>query len=314
MRPDARVRLGSLSKTWLATLILKLVGQGRMRLDDTVARWLPGLLPYGNQITIRELLEHTSGMVDSNDISHDPNRYLGEVKDPTLRARFLAVASRLAKDPGYEFSPRLWVEFAAALPLRYPPGTTFHYSNIGYDVAGLVAEHVGGADLATLFRRLIIDPLHLASAAYDPHSQITGTYAHGYHISADGKLTDATSWTQGVGAGGGMISDAADEARFLQALMRGEIIDTAQLDEMKTPPAFGNYGLGISIDRLGSGGSTGCPAIGYGHNGGMEGFETNVYVSGDGTRVAVLLLNGRTWDDHGDTAAYTAMEFLFCAA
>jgi len=229
MRTDARFRLGSLSKTWVAALILQLVGEGRMTLDDTVAHWLPGLLPYGKQITIGELLEHTSGMVDSNDISHDPTRYLRQVKDPALRAKFLAVARRLETDPGYEFSPLLWVEFAAAIPLSYRPGTTFHYSNIGYTVAGLVAERVGGADLATLLRRQIIVPLNLTSAAYDPHSQITGPHALGYRVSAGGKLTDATSWTQGVGAGGGMISDAADEANFLQALMRGEIIGAAHL-------------------------------------------------------------------------------------
>ena len=115
-----------------------------MSLDDTVARWLPGLLPYGNRITIRELLEHTSGLVDSNDILHHPTKYLSEVKDPALRAKFSALANRLSKDPDYEFSPQVWVEFAATLPLEFPPGTNFHYSNIGYDVAGLVAERVGG--------------------------------------------------------------------------------------------------------------------------------------------------------------------------
>ena len=161
-----------MSKAWLAALILRLAGEGRMRLDDTVARWLPGVLPYGRRITVRTLLDDTSGMVDSNDIDHDLRRFLREVRDPGLRARLTAVADRVIVDPAYQFSPRLWVEFAAALPLEYPPGTTYHYSNIGYDVAGFIAERAGGADLETLLRREIIDPLRLASAAYDRHARI----------------------------------------------------------------------------------------------------------------------------------------------
>ncbi len=196
MRPGARMRLESVSKLWTATVILQLVGEGKLRLDDTVARWLPGLLPYGNRITVRELLNHTSGLVDSNDITHQPAFYLRQVKDPGLRAKLLTVGRRLAKDPAYVFPSRQWVEFAAALPLQYPPSTTFHYSNIGYDIAGLVAERAGGADLATLIRSRIIEPLHLTSAGYDPQAQISGSHAHGYRVWADGKLTDATTWTE----------------------------------------------------------------------------------------------------------------------
>ena len=72
MRPDARMRLESVSKLWTATLILQLAGEGKLRLDDTVEHRLPGLLPYGDRITIRELLNHTSGMIDNNDIGRDP--------------------------------------------------------------------------------------------------------------------------------------------------------------------------------------------------------------------------------------------------
>ena len=309
MRPDGRMRLESVSKTWVATLILQLVGEGRVRLDDTVERWLPGLLPYGRRITLRQLLEHTSGMVDTSDIFRDSSLYLGEVEDPVLRARMVKISRRVQQDPGYEFSPRLWVEVAAALPLQHRPGTTYHYSNIGYTVAGLVAERAGGADLATLLRRRIIEPLGLTSVAYDPHSRISGRHVRGYRVAADGRLTDATSWTLGLGPGGGMVSDAADEARFLTALMRGRIIARALLTELTTPSgAYGNYGLGTGINP------SGCAGMAYGHNGGGDGFETNVYVSGDGSRVAVLLLNGRTADGSGDDTAFRAMNRLYCAA
>ena len=70
MKPDARLRLNSVGKLWTATLILKLVGEGRLKLDDTASHWLPGLLPYGNQITVAQLLSMTSGMLDTNDFSY----------------------------------------------------------------------------------------------------------------------------------------------------------------------------------------------------------------------------------------------------
>ena len=317
MRPDARLRIGSVSKMWTSAVILQLVGEGRMRLDDTVQRWLPGLLPYGSRITVRQLLSHTSGMIDSNEIVAHPYRYLAEVKSPALRAKILAISRRLGTDRAYEFSPRYWIEFAAALPLLFKPGTGYSYSSIGYDVAGLIAERVGGADLATLIRRRITQPLHLQSAAYDPHSRISGDYAHGYQVAADGKLTDTTGWTEGVGAGGSMISDAADEAHFLTALMRGQIIRPAQLRVLETPAPGSNavepgvaYGLGTSVQNM----NANCGGMTYGHNGGMEGYESNVFVSHTGNRVAVLLLNGRTLNDSGDNTAFTAMMRLYCSA
>ena len=309
MRPDARMRLESVSKLWVATLILQLVGEHRMHLDDTVARWLPGLLPYGDRITVRELLNHTTGMIDSNDLANDPTRYLRQVKDPALRAKILRVAHRLERNPGYEFSSRLYVEWAAALPLQYAPGTTYRYSNIGYVVAGMIAERVGQAGLATLTRRRITQPLHLTASAYDPHTRIAGAHAHGYRVAGTGKLTDATTWTEGLGANGGIVSDAADEAHFLQALMRGHLLTPAELTALKTPPAVPAvvpYALGTGVDP------TACGTA-YGHAGGGAGFETNVYVSGDGSRVAVLLLNGRTADSHGDAIAGKAARRLYCA-
>jgi D-alanyl-D-alanine carboxypeptidase len=313
MFPDARMRLESVSKLWVATLILQLVGEGMLRLQDNVGRWLPGLLPYGSRVTVRELLNHTSGIVDTNDITHASQYYFDQVKDPALRAELLRVGRRLVADPAYRFPWQLWVRFAAALPLQSRPGSAFHYSNIGYLVAGMIAQRAGGADLATLFRRRIIKPLGLTRTADDPSPQITGPHAQGYTVAADGKLTNTTTWTQGLGADGGIVSDASDEARFLQALMRGRLIKPAQLVALETPSnaslhgPLGPYGLGTSIIQ------TGCAGREYNHEGGGYDFDTGVIVSPNGRRVAVLLLNGRTADDHGDPIALSALQSLSCA-
>lgn len=164
MRPDARLRLNSMGKMWTATLIMKLVGEGRITLDDRAPRWLPGLLPHGNEITVKQLLDMTSGMVDTNDFYARPADYLARITDPVIRARVIAAGKRARTDPAWP-TTAIWIEAAAGQPLLFKPGSSWHYSNIGYMVAGLIAARAGGADLATLFRTQIIDPLHLASVA-----------------------------------------------------------------------------------------------------------------------------------------------------
>jgi len=319
MRPDARLRLNSVGKLWTATLILKLVGEGRMQLDDAVSHWLPGLLPYGNRITVEQLLSMTSGMIDTNDLYARPAYYIDRIKDPALRARVLAAARRARIDPTYP--PTLvWIEAAAGQPLLYQPGSTWHYSNIGYMVLGRIAARVGGADLTTLFRKQIIDPLHLHSARYDPAPNISGSHAHGYSLSTNGKLVDATRWTAGLAADGGIVSDAADEARFLQALMRGNVLRPAQLAALQSKHAQGNpglgnasYGLGTLIQRDGCA----APGLAYGHNGGGDGYMSSVQVSLDGSRVAVLLVNGygasNAAQNHGGATLFNTMQRLYCA-
>jgi len=312
MQPDARMRLESVSKLWTATLVLQLAGEGRLKLDDTVERRLPGLLPYGDRITIHELLNHTSGLIDNNDIGRDPQHYIALVKDTELRAQLASIAARYRKDPNLTFPPLVWIRFAAALPLLAKPGTEYHYSNIGYEILGLVAARTAGKPLATLYRDRIAKPLGLKSVAYDPQGDIAGPHAVGYSIDQEGRPVAATGWaTGGIGAEGGIVASAKDEAGFLVALMQGKLLKPAQLAAMKTvapAAAAGGYGLGIGVDQ------SGCAGTAYGHNGGGAGFSSSIFVSEDGKRVAVLLLNGRAAADPRDADVYAAMNELYCKA
>jgi D-alanyl-D-alanine carboxypeptidase len=311
MPVDARMRLESVGKAWTATLILQLVGEGRMRLDDTVERWLPGLLPYGSRITVRQLLNHTSGLIDNNDIGRAPAAYLALVGDPALRARLSRVERRWAADPALRFPARLWVEFAASLPLQSVPGTEYHYSNIGYQVAGMIAEEVAGMPLERLFERRIIRPLELSGAAYDPQGEISGPHARGYQVSMDGTRVDATAWHGGVGGAGGIVASAEDEGRFLAALMQGRLLRPPELAALKTPASSvgSAYALGFLVAR------SGCAGVDYEHGGAGPGFKTSVVASGDGTRVAVLLANGNRENDPEYYALVDrAAKRLFCAA
>ena len=155
---------------------------------------------------MRELLSHTSGLIDNNDIARAPAAYLAQVGDAALRARLVQVEQRWAADPELRFPALLWVEFAASLPLLSAPGTQYHYSNIGYEVVGMIAEKVSGMRLASLFEQRIIQPLGLTSADYDPQGEISGPHARGYRVSANGDEVDATAWHGGIGAEGGIVA------------------------------------------------------------------------------------------------------------
>jgi D-alanyl-D-alanine carboxypeptidase len=303
MPVDARMRLESVSKIWTAVLVLQLAEQGRLGLNDTVERWLPGLLPFGDRITLRQLLTHTSGIFDNNDAIKDPARVLARVKDPGFHAELLRLAKRLQADPTTRFPPTVWIRLAATQPLYFPPGSGYHYSNVGFEVLGLVIEQATGQPLQQVYRERIIRPLALRHTAYDPQGDISGPHARGYLVEADGSLTDQTAVHWGIGAEGGIVSNAADTGRFLVALMQDRLLGPVAAAGMRTGDFW-------------SGGDTpSCGGSAYGHSGAGEGYKTNVWVSSDGHRVVVLLLNGRMADQAtGDLRAAQALDQLYCAA
>jgi D-alanyl-D-alanine carboxypeptidase len=309
MPVDARMRLESVSKIYTAALIESLAQDGKLRVDDTVERWQPGLLPYGNRITIRHLMTMTSGLIDNNDFTNasdgQKRTYLGRVKDARLREQLLAAAARIENNPAAVVSETLWVRWAAWQPLLFEPGAGHHYSNIGYDILGLIAARAGGKPLAVLYRERFFGPLGLDATAYDPQGPISGPHAHGYGIEPDGTRKDTTSWHWGVGAEGGVVSNAEETARFLTALMRGELLDRRHVDALEG-------------DDLWRGGTfSGCGGRSFGWSGGGNGYKTEAWVDDEGGRVAVLLLNARHYDTAqpaADAAAHDGMAELFCRA
>jgi D-alanyl-D-alanine carboxypeptidase len=309
METTDRFRLESVSKAWTAVVVLQLVDRGLLSLEDTVESRAPGLLSHGDRITVRQLLNHTSGLIDNNDIVRDPVGYIRRVQDPALRSKLLRLKMKADADPTLTFSPRVWIELAGALPLLSEPGSAYRYSNIGYEVAAEVAATVAGRPFGELVERGIIRPLDLERTAFDPQGPIDGPHASGYTVGPGTRVTEATAVGRGgLGGAGGIVADARDEASFLVALMRGELLGPEQLDAMLTAPhdIGSTYALGLGEA------ATPCGAA-FTHNGGGAGFKTSVLVARDGERVAVLLLNGNTTDGGADAAAYRAAEQLFCS-
>lgn len=302
MQPDARLRIQSLSKAWLLAVTLQLAQEGKLSLSDTVAHWLPGLLPYGSQITILELETDTSGLIDDNTLAQDPAKYLARVKSATLREQLEAIAARLRANPNTPVNPIWLIRFAAWQPLLFTPGLRYSHSNIGWNIAGLIVARAAGQSLPTLYRDRIFRPLGLTHTAYQPQGPITGPHAEGYRIAENGALTDTTAWTFGKGADGAIVTDAADEATFLRALVDNKLHVREALLLF-----YGSSG----------GKQAGCPGNAFRGVGAGAASWAYVYYDASGSRIAVLLLNGSLASSANKTSepkAAAAGASLYCHA
>ena len=179
-------------------------------------------------------------------------------------------------------SPLLFIRFAAWQLLVAPPGTTYHHSNIGWNIAGLIAAKVGEKPLPALYRERLFQPLGLRHTAFSPQGPIVGQHAHGYTRAGD-SLVDKTSIHLGKFADGAIVTNAEDEATFLRAAMNGTLFDKALWLELYGKPR----------------GGADCGSAAYVGEGSGDGYHSYVYYDRTGNHIAVLLLNR----DHVDGAA-----------
>lgn len=276
-----RFRVGSITKTFVATVALQLVGEGRLRLDDTVEAWLPGVIPDGHRITVRHLLNHTSGLYD----------YVRTLPMP----------------PGPEFLDNRWRTWTAAEliqravanpPTFEPPGSAYAYSNTTYLLLGQIVEEVTGRSYGEEIERRVIRPLRLLGTALPGTSpRIRGPHPHGYVPTLqDGEmhLVDYTEMNPSVmGAGGEMISTTSDLNRFFVALLGGRLLPGHLLDEMRTQGVEGGrmYGLGLAWR------DTSCGLRVYGHDGDALAYQSWSFSTEDGHYQVTVAL---TPDFRGD--------------
>jgi D-alanyl-D-alanine carboxypeptidase len=274
MRPGLNYRVGSVTKPFVATVVLQLVAEGRLSLSDTVERWLPGILPYGNQVNIRQLLNHTSGVPDN-------------ALEPLVRLyTFPGGRSRA-------WTPRELVALIADQPPDFPPGTAWSYSNTGYVLAGMIVEAATGRKLGQELAQRILRPLRLRDTFFPVNRpDIPGPNPRGYSlplIDEAGPLLDFTVYNPSLAWGAGnLISDLADLERFFRALLGGRLLPPRLLAAMTTPvdtgvPGYG-YGLGLEMIQTPSGRLVG-------HGGAIPGFDNIVLNTEDGRRQLGVIIN-----------------------
>ncbi|MFF7971685.1 serine hydrolase [Streptomyces sp. NPDC007905] len=269
-------RAGSVTKTFVATVVLQLAAEHRLSLSDTVERHLPGLLrgacADGRHITLRALLTHTSGLADFTRATH------GTVPLTALQA----------------------VRIALALPPT-PPGR-YSYSSTGYVLLGMVVRQVTGHSYATEVRRRIIAPLGLTGTSF-PGSRRSLPLPHGRAYAADG--SDVTELDPRVaGAAGELVTTLDDLDRFYAALLDGELLPSRRLREMlNTRAAQGSYGMGIFPAKLP------CGVTVWGHNGRISGSYVRTAATVDGRRVLTFRVNTTAIADPGLEPRLLAAEF-----
>ncbi len=290
----AKFRIGSYTKTFVAATVLQLVGEGRMSLEDTVERWLPGVVTGngndGTKITVRQLLQHTSGLYN----------YLGRMPELFLEEEF-------RKNRFRTVTPEQAVALAMQEPPDFAPGTDWNYSNTGYALAGMIIERVTGNTWQHEVRTRVVGPLGLRDT-YLPGTSpfLPVPHAVAYErfpekgLEADpadprwGDPIDVTVYNPSWGgAAGDMISTTEDGNKFLKALLGGRVLRPAQLAEMtktvdtpKLYPAWpgARYGLGLMWIPNSCGGH-------WSHGGDIPGFKTRNGVTPDGERSVMVSVN-----------------------
>lgn len=280
-----RFRIASTTKAFVATVMLQLVGEGRVSLDDSVERWLPGVVSGngndGGAVTVRQLLNHTSGLFN----------YTADFPAITSREGFEA-------DRYTTWTDEQLVKIAMRHAPDFEPGAKWAYSNTNYILAGMIIEKATGRSWQQEVTRRIVRPLGLRDTLTpDAQSRIPGPHLRGYSgFGEPGPAIDVTDFNPtAAGAAGAMISTTGDVSRFFSALLGGRLLHPAQLAEMKVTvraaeldPVWpgARYGLGLMEIPLSCGGAY------YSHAGDLAGYTTRDGVSADGRRVVVVEATG----------------------
>jgi D-alanyl-D-alanine carboxypeptidase len=281
--PDARFRIGSVTKVFTAVVTLQLVAEHRIALDQTIQHYLPGVLPSGfPPITVAQLLNHTSGLpgVDVGDEENDPAGF---------------VAHR------FEHPTPAQIEAAlGGLQMSFPPGTAQQYNGINYFLLGTLIEHVTGHSYASEVDRRVILPLRLRDTQVPAATDysIRGPRLRGYlALDTNGitQLVDVTRQSPYPWAEGGMISSARDLDALMKGLFAGRLLPSAELNDMFTVPDVAY--LGHSQCQLGNPGRA-CFGMGlmsatidgvtvWGKTGSRPGYTDGVFATRDSRRILV---------------------------
>ena len=304
---DGQVRIASNTKTFTATVVLQLVAEHEVSLDRTVETYLPGLVRGpggdGRQITVRQLLQHTSGIPD----------YDGVLYPEWLASGFTR-----------HYTGQELVAAGLGRPALAAPGAAFSYSNTNYAIAGLLVEKVTGHSIGDEITSRIIEPLGLRDTYWpaDGDRTIRAPHPRNYlQDTAGGPWTDVTEMDPSMGwAAGQLVSTPRDLLTFFQAVVAGKLLPPAQQREMqRTVPATDislrnsndRYGLGLASFTLSCGGTA------WTHGGDLPGAHSREAVTADGRGVSIVVTgdpaNADPEDAHQFLHLEEAVDDAFCA-
>ncbi|MCX4759080.1 serine hydrolase domain-containing protein [Kitasatospora purpeofusca] len=259
------MRIGSETKTFTVTGLLRLVDQGKAGLDDPIGKYIAGV-PNGDTITLRQLSDMRSGL-------------FSYTQDEDF-------VSALQADPQRSFTPDQLLAYAFKHPVNFAPGAEFDYSNTNTVLIGKVIEKLGGRPLGDFLKKEVFDPADLGRTVFPTTNAFPQPHSRGYtNQTADGTIADATDWNPSWGwAAGAMISDQADMKKWAKVLATGTLL-TPQTQAQRLQPQPSAvpdtwYGLGVFYNH------------GWiGHNGSLPGYQTVVVYLPSAQASLVVLLN-----------------------
>lgn len=266
LTPEHVLRAGSITKSYTAALLLKLAEDDRLALDDTLETWEIDV-PSAGSITLRQLLDHTSGLAD----------YQGND----------AFFAALAVDPARVWMPQELVDLAVELGPVGTPGQSHFYSNANYVLAAMVAERATGLSWAEAVRERVLVPAGLRKTWIEGDERWTAPTATGYLVIADGRApidTTGQYHASQVWSAGAIVGTAEDVRGWMAALLSGELLGPQSRAELLDVVPAGGIEYGLGVFRVEQDG-----VVAFGHNGVVQGFQAAAFVhAGTATSVAVL--------------------------
>ncbi|MFE6054707.1 serine hydrolase domain-containing protein [Kitasatospora sp. NPDC056446] len=265
MDPGLYSRIGSESKTFTATGVLRLVDQGKVGLDDPISKYVDGV-PGGDGITVRQLGDMRSGLFP---YSSDPD-----------------FVNTLIGDPNHVFTPDQLLAYGYKHPAVFQPGERFQYNNSNYIILGKLIEKVGGQPAGTFLTDQVFTPASLAKTSFPVDATIPDPHSHGYtNQTPTGAVEDATDWNPSwAWTAGAVITTLADLESWAKTMATGALVQPAtQAERLKTLPT-GDPGVTYGFGLFNNNGW-------IGHNGSMPGYESVAVYLPDARSTLVMLLN-----------------------
>jgi D-alanyl-D-alanine carboxypeptidase len=281
-----RFRIGSVTKPIVAALVLDAVAAGDISLEDTVSDLVPGDLRADPPISVRMLLDHTSGVFDQ--LNEGSLADIDRLPDPEMKTEARSLARRYAGGKQVIAPDRLLVALAETHDRYFPPGSGYHYSNTNYQLAAMVLEAATETSLADLMRERIVEPLGLENTTVTP-PDTEPPALRGYTPGRrDGMFNDITDDLIGFGNGGngGVISTGEELLTIIRAIVSGRLVRPHLLSEMTTMTSQSNstYGLGLARYDLS------CGTF-FGHGGSVNGTVSLALADASTNRGAVIAFN-----------------------
>jgi D-alanyl-D-alanine carboxypeptidase len=260
-------RIGSLTKQFTAAAIMHLMEQGKLSLDDTLQKFLPSFPAQGNRVTVRQLLNHTSGIKS-----------------------YTSLGPKWQRVMRIDLAPDSLVALFANEPFDFKPGDAWLYDNSGYFLLGVIIEKLSGVSYGQYMQDEFFKPLALNATIYCDQAPIIKHRAQGYALRPGGQFINAEplSMTQPYAAGS-LCSTVGDLAAWTIALSTGKVVSPASYKLMTTPGTLNDgkpttYGFGLEIGAL-----SGHRQVN--HNGGINGFISELHYYPDDSVVTVVLTN-----------------------